>query len=127
MPVRETTGNKHCIYGAPLRTNEQMPFNLNFSAQTTELSQLKLEVGEILFVLGANGTGKSYLMHHFAQQNREQIRMISAHRQTWMNTDTLDMTPSVKVQTEQNIKSEDQRQRAYSGEDEHRFWGNVNT
>lgn len=85
-----------------------MPFNLNFPAQDAEISQLQLEPGQMMFVLGANGTGKSSLMHRFAQQNQGQIRKIAAHRQTWMNTDALDMTPANKLRTEQNIRNEDQ-------------------
>lgn len=89
-----------------------MPFNLNFSAQNAEVSTLQLEPGQMLFVLGANGTGKSSLMHRFASQNPDEVRKISAHRQTWMNTDALDMTPAKKVQTEQNIKATDQAKEA---------------
>lgn len=85
-----------------------MPFNLNFPAQNDELSQLQLEPGQMLFVLGANGTGKSSLMQRFAQQNGKVTRKIAAHRQTWMNTDALDMTPARKVLTEQQIRDEDQ-------------------
>lgn len=62
----------------------------------------------MLFVLGSNGTGKSSLMLHFANRNRGKTRKISAHRQTWMNTDALDMTPAKKLRTEQNIQNGDQ-------------------
>ncbi|PKP85046.1 MAG: hypothetical protein CVT80_04805 [Alphaproteobacteria bacterium HGW-Alphaproteobacteria-2] len=89
-----------------------MPFNLNFPTQNAEVSQLQLEPGQMLFVLGANGTGKSSLMHRFAQQNDGQTRKISAHRQTWMNTDALDMTPAAKVQTEKHIQNEDRQQQS---------------
>lgn len=84
-----------------------MTFNLNFPAQNAAVSQLQLSPGQMLFVLGANGVGKSSLMFRFAQQNQNRTRKISAHRQTWMNTDALDMTPAAKVQTEQNIKNTD--------------------
>jgi len=84
-----------------------MPFNLNFAAQNPEVSQLQLESGQILFVLGANGVGKSSLMFRFARQNAGHTRKIAAHRQTWMNTDALDMTPSGKLQTEKNIRNND--------------------
>ncbi len=87
-----------------------MPFNLNFHAQNNEDYQLQLGAGEILFVLGANGTGKSSLMFLFNQNNQGRTRKISAHRQTWMNSDTLDMTPANKIQTEINVKNEDQNQ-----------------
>ena len=89
-----------------------MLFNLNFPAQNAEVQQLQLEAGEMLFVLGANGTGKSSLMFLFNMNNFGNTRKISTHRQTWMNSDALDMTPSGKVQTEQNIHSQDQTQRS---------------
>ena len=84
-----------------------MSFDLNFPAQNAHGLTLQLEAGETLFVLGANGTGKSSLMFHFAQRNLGKTRKISAHRQTWMNTDALDMTPATKLQTEQNIQNTD--------------------
>ena len=89
-----------------------MTFKLNFPTQNAEVQQLQLEAGEMLFVLGANGTGKSALMFLFNQQNRGRARKISAHRQTWMNSDALDMTPSAKVQTERNIQNDDRNQRS---------------
>ncbi len=85
-----------------------MSFDLNFPTQHGGVSQLKLGTGEMLFVLGANGTGKSSLMHHFARINAGTARTISAHRQTWMQTDALDMTPANKLSTERSIRSDDQ-------------------
>ena len=73
---------------------------------------LQLEAGEMLFVLGANGSGKSSLMFHFVNTNAGKTRKISAHRQTWMNTDALDMTPASKLQAEQNIKNTDRKQQS---------------
>lgn len=77
-----------------------------------DMTHFQLEAGEMLFVLGANGTGKSSLMFRFVQQNAGQTRKISAHRQTWMNSDALDMTPASKVQTERNIQNEDRAQQS---------------
>ena len=85
-----------------------MPFNLNFPSQDAEF-KLQLETGETLFVLGANGNGKSSLMFLFNKNNPGRTRKISAHRQTWMESDALDMTPSTKIKTEQHIQNEDQR------------------
>lgn len=85
-----------------------MAFNLNFQAQNPEVSQLQLELGQMLFVLGANGTGKSSLMHTFTRQNGDHTRKISAHRQTWMDSDALDITPAHKLRVEDNIRAEDQ-------------------
>ncbi|MCY4185383.1 MAG: AAA family ATPase [Rhodobacteraceae bacterium] len=87
-----------------------MTFNLELPTVNQKNRQQNLSIGEILFVLGANGTGKSSLMLHFAKQNQSVTRRIMAHRQTWMRSAAVDMTPSSKVQTEQNIKSTDTRQ-----------------
>ena len=84
-----------------------MSFNLEFPTPTAELHRLDLNPGEVLFVLGANGTGKSSLMFHFNVQNYGHTRRITAHRQTWMQSDALDMTPSAKLQTERHIHSSD--------------------
>ena len=84
-----------------------MTFKLTFPSPDNGNHQLELEAGEMLFVLGANGTGKSSLMFHFSNQHRDRVRKISAHRQTWMNSDALDMTPSTKVQTEKHIQNDD--------------------
>ena len=89
-----------------------MTFNLTFPALSADVPTLQLEAGELLFVLGTNGTGKSALMFHFAQNNRKTTRKISAHRQTWMNSDALDMTPANKLATEQNIQTTDRQKQS---------------
>lgn len=89
-----------------------MPFNLNFPSQNPAVANTQLNAGELIFILGANGTGKSSLMHRFASQNSNQVRKISAHRQTWINSDALDMTPARKLQTEEQIKNEDRTQQS---------------
>ncbi|MCY4239749.1 MAG: AAA family ATPase [Rhodospirillaceae bacterium] len=85
-----------------------MTFDLSFPTEANQVHPLRLHVGETLFVLGANGTGKSSLMFRFNAQNRGHARKVSAHRQTWMQSDALDLTPSDKLQTEQNIRNQDQ-------------------
>ena len=89
-----------------------MTFNLKFPTQDAATPALQLSVGEILFVLGANGSGKSNLMYRFNRQNLGRARKIAAHRQTWMNSDLLDMTSSTKVQTEQHIQNEDRHEQS---------------
>lgn len=66
-----------------------------------------LDLGEAAFVLGANGSGKSSLMHSLYKQTKGQCLRISAHRQTWFASDSLEMSPQTKRQTEQNIKNRD--------------------
>ena len=87
-------------------------FDISFPVEQTDAPTPELAVGEALFVLGPNGSGKSSLMLRFATNNRGNSRRISAHRQTWMNTDALDMTPATKLQTEQNIRNVDHNQQS---------------
>ena len=87
-------------------------FNISFPVENATPPTPQLAVGEALFVLGPNGTGKSSLMLRFATTNPGNSRKISAHRQTWMNTDALDMTPASKVQTEQHIRNADHQQQS---------------
>ena len=47
-----------------------------------------------LFVLGANGTGKSALLHHIYQQLPERAHKVAAYRQTYLESGTLDMSGS---------------------------------
>lgn len=71
--------------------------NLNFT----------LKAGNALFVLGANGVGKSALMHRFFKEKPEKTKRILAHRQTWFMSDVPNMTATQKNQNEENIRSYD--------------------
>lgn len=83
-------------------------FPLNYPGPDSQQVQLKISSGEFLFLVGANGTGKSSLMHVFSNQNRGHVRRITAHRQVWFHSDTIDITPKGRQQTEQNITNQDQ-------------------
>lgn len=72
-----------------------------------EARQVTVHVGEVAFVLGANGTGKSSLLHHIYSAHYGNTRRISAHRQTWFASDTIDLSPSARRNTEQNINASD--------------------
>lgn len=71
-----------------------------------------LKVGELLFLLGANGTGKSSLLGRFAGSNYPKAKRISAHRQTWFNSNSLDMTPNSRNSLENTIKKQDRSDEA---------------
>lgn len=71
-----------------------------------------LQAGGVLFLLGANGTGKSSLITRFYGSNSIKARRISAHRQTWFSSNSLDMTPSARETTEQNIRNQDSNARS---------------
>ena len=68
-------------------------------------------------MVGANGTGKSTLMHQFANQNRGHNRRITAHRQVWFNSDSVDIAPLGRQQTEQNISSIDRQTQSIGKDD----------
>ena len=73
---------------------------------------ITVDTGEILFVLGANGSGKSSLMQRLFTQHKNNAKRISAHRQTWFTTNTLDFTPTSRKQTGRNINNADLQEAA---------------
>lgn len=62
-----------------------------------------------MFVLGANGVGKSTLMHKLFEQNFSHTKRILAHRQTWFQSNAMDMTASSKKRTEIDMKNTDRQ------------------
>lgn len=57
---------------------------------------IPLTEGNALFVLGANGVGKSTLMYNLFTQNRNHAKRVLAHRQTWFKDNAMNMTASQK-------------------------------
>jgi ABC-type cobalamin/Fe3+-siderophores transport system ATPase subunit len=84
-----------------------MPFNLTIPRSTGAPLCVTVGEGDILFVLGANGTGKSSLMQQFFIVNHSNAHRISAHRQTWFHSHAGSLSPLQKRQTEQYIRSQD--------------------
>jgi hypothetical protein len=72
-------------------------------------------VEESLYILGANGTGKSSLVGRLFNENQAHAKRISAHRQTWFESNTLDMTPRNRQDLETNLRSFDAQERS-------RYW-----
>ena len=75
---------------------------------------LKLEPGKLFFIVGANGSGKSALLHQFVQahSNDKRIRWIAAHRQTWLDSGATNFTSRSRQEYEENRSSYDSRQDA---------------
>ncbi len=86
---------------------EQEVFNFCYPDLDAVQKDISLKQGETLFVLGANGTGKSALMLKMFSQNHRQAKRISAHRQTWLNSSVLEYSPTSKLQTEASLVSYD--------------------
>lgn len=73
---------------------------------------LPMSAGDVIFVVGANGTGKSSLIQEFYIQHSGPKRRISAHRQTWFGSNSVTMAPSQKRQYEQNVIANDNSHQA---------------
>lgn len=71
-----------------------------------------LEPGDALYMLGANGAGKSSLVSRLFNAHSARSKRISAHRQTWFQSNTLDMTPRSRESLENNIRSQDAQDHA---------------
>ena len=82
--------------------------SVNWSVPGTsgEPLQIALNGGDCLFVVGPNGSGKSALIQHLVSSHQVQnIRRVSAHRQTWLGSGSLNLTPLGRKQFEQNSTS----------------------
>lgn len=84
-----------------------MTFNTDIPTLSGSNLTVNLEKGDCLFVLGANGSGKSSLMHKFYSSHPTRSRRISAHRQTWFSSNAITLSPEAKRQTESSIKGAD--------------------
>ena len=66
--------------------------------------QISLEDHDRLFIVGANGSGKSALIQHLVSSNQgKKIRRISAHRQTWFQSGSIDLTPQSRREFDRSI------------------------
>ena len=65
---------------------------------------IQLAPGEVLYVLGANGTGKSALVHRLNSDHRTKSRWIPPHRQTWLQSGGSDLTAANKEQQETHLQ-----------------------
>jgi ABC-type cobalamin/Fe3+-siderophores transport system ATPase subunit len=63
--------------------------------------------GDVMYMLGANGTGKSSLVARLFNAHQARTKRIAAHRQTWFESNTLNMTPSSRQELENNTRSQD--------------------
>jgi ABC-type cobalamin/Fe3+-siderophores transport system ATPase subunit len=86
-----------------------MPSQFQLSIPTGDAAPLNfaLNIGGVLYILGANGTGKSSLVTRLFNQNQAHAKRISAHRQTWFESNTLDITPRNRQDLDNQFRSQD--------------------
>ena len=69
---------------------------------------LTLKNGDQLFIVGPNGSGKSALIQRFvSQHSQNRVKRITAHRQTWFNSGSIDLTAANRQQYEQQYLNYD--------------------
>ena len=69
---------------------------------------VSVAVGHQLYLVGANGTGKSALLQHWVTSiGSPPIKRVAAHRQTWFQSGDLDFTARSRRQFESNVMSWD--------------------
>ena len=72
--------------------------------------KLTLKNGDQLFVVGPNGSGKSALIQQFVTQNSgKKVTRITAHRQTWFDSGSTDLTPAMRREYDRNTRNLDTR------------------
>ena len=91
-----------------------MPNQFQLSVPTGDdlPANFTIEIGKILYVLGADGSGKSGLVSRLFNANQRYAKRISAHRQTWFESNTLDMTPRSRQDVGYAFQSQDSQVQA---------------
>jgi len=89
-----------------------MPFKLAIPQPTGSPISIVLDTGDILFVLGSNGSGKSNLMHRVFSEFPGETRRISAHRQNWFDSNGITLSSEQRRQAQQNILAWDVQQQS---------------
>ncbi|WP_083580981.1 AAA family ATPase [Enterobacter sp. SA187] len=81
--------------------------NIPIPSENIEGRLLPIYQGQVLFILGANGAGKSSLIYHVLKNlgDYNNIVLISAHRQIWFDTSVIDMSNSEFASTLEYLQS----------------------
>lgn len=86
---------------------------LSISILSGDPLPMSVKAGEQIFIVGANGSGKSALVQHFITScGISQFRRIAAHRQTWFHSGNLDFTARTRREFETNSNSWDSQTNA---------------
>lgn len=82
-------------------------YQININKLDSTTLKIDTSSGNVLFVVGANGAGKSALMHQIYTQHRNVCRRILAHRKTWLRSGRLELTSFAKKQSEAQLQKQD--------------------
>lgn len=85
-------------------------FDLQIPTSSNQEITHTLNVGQVLYIVGANGTGKSSLVLNFHNQHSNNSKRIVAHRQMWFDEHSLGMSyPQLKqfVQQAKHFETSD--------------------
>ncbi len=82
-------------------------FNISFTDISDNKVEFKIFPGNTVFILGANGVGKSALLHKIYTSNQKKAKKITAHRQMWFSTNSPEMTPQGKTSIEKTLIQSD--------------------
>ena len=89
-------------------TGEDLTPSMNWDIPriSDEPLHISLQSNDRLFIVGPNGSGKSALIQHLVSGHQgRNIRRISAHRQTWLDSGSLNITPLGRRQFEEQSTS----------------------
>lgn len=84
-----------------------MPFNITIPLNNGSNLEFVVNAGQIIFVLGANGTGKSSLIQKLYTSHRTRAQRISAHRQTWFPSNAISLSARDRKQVGTNMAAQD--------------------
>ena len=78
-----------------------------------EYLQLTVDSGELAFLVGANGSGKSALVQYLTlSRGKGNIRRISAQRKAWFASGSIDLTPQRRRELDREFAKEEREEGA---------------
>ena len=87
---------------------QRMKLDWKIPLKSGEDLVIRLEVNCPLFVVGPNGSGKSALIQHAVTSlGSQNVRRIAAHRQTWLQSAAINLTPQSRRQFDQSLRAHD--------------------
>lgn len=92
-----------------------MPVQLRVPT-SNEVRLIDLENGDVLFLVGINGSGKSSLLHSMYVLNQQRSRRIAGHRQAWFSGNMASVSAQVRKSEMRYYRESETDTRARSAE-----------